>query len=91
MSALARPPKADIACRACHVRFVPKADERHRSKKALFDHLVGGGDASIPSLTRFQLVPHVGDLIAQKVYHALISDRHSKLVCLFLEPIKSLD
>jgi len=35
MSAL--PPKADIAERECHVRFVPKADIRPAS----FDHLIG--------------------------------------------------
>jgi hypothetical protein len=39
MSAL--PPKADISRTSRHVRFVPKPDERQRSKKVLlFDHLV---------------------------------------------------
>jgi hypothetical protein len=43
MSAL--PPKADIDGRQFDVRFVPKADELHRSKTgALFDHLVGAGE-----------------------------------------------
>jgi hypothetical protein len=38
MSAL--PPKADIAERRRHVRFVPKADVL-RCGRALFDHFVG--------------------------------------------------
>ena len=36
MSAL--PPKADIAERGRHVRFVPNADEVHRSKKTAHVH-----------------------------------------------------
>ena len=35
-------PKADIAERDWHVRFVPKADIPRRSEIALFDHLAGG-------------------------------------------------
>jgi hypothetical protein len=38
MSAL--PPKADIDNDSSDVRLVPKADERHCSNLALFDHLV---------------------------------------------------
>jgi hypothetical protein len=46
MSAL--PPKADIAERRCHVRFVPKADVSRRSKLCMYkadllDDLVGAG------------------------------------------------
>jgi hypothetical protein len=41
MSAL--PPKADIAGRQFDVCFVPGADSCSAAKKALFDHLVGGG------------------------------------------------
>jgi hypothetical protein len=36
------PPKADIAIRYRHVRFVPKADIRWSAKERLFDHPVGG-------------------------------------------------
>jgi hypothetical protein len=39
MSAL--PPKADIAERDRHVRFVPKADSWSAAILSLFDHLVG--------------------------------------------------
>jgi hypothetical protein len=39
MSAL--PPKADIADRDRHVRFVPKADSCSAAKSSLFDHFVG--------------------------------------------------
>src|SRR5215469_9237444 len=39
MSAL--PPKADIAERRCHVRFVPKADSCTAAILSLFEHLVG--------------------------------------------------
>ena len=42
MSAL--PLKADKAQTCCHVRLVPKADERAAAKAPLFDHLVGAGD-----------------------------------------------
>jgi hypothetical protein len=42
MSAL--PPKADIAERDHHVRFVPQADKLRCSKMGLFDHLVGVGE-----------------------------------------------
>src|SRR6516164_5119553 len=41
MSAL--PPKADIGTHSRNVRFVPKADKVRRSKRGLFDHLVGAG------------------------------------------------
>jgi hypothetical protein len=41
MSAL--PPKADIAERHHHIRFVPKADILRRRRLALFDDLVGAG------------------------------------------------
>jgi hypothetical protein len=34
-------PKADKQPTRRHVRFVPKAAVSHRSKAALFDHLVG--------------------------------------------------
>jgi hypothetical protein len=37
------PPKADIAERDRHVRFVPKADSCTAAKK-LFDHLVSAGE-----------------------------------------------
>jgi hypothetical protein len=36
MSAI--PPKAEIDRRNCHVRFVPNADEVHRSKKTAHVH-----------------------------------------------------
>jgi len=39
MSAL--PPKADIAERECHVRFVPKADSCIAAKSLSFDHVIG--------------------------------------------------
>jgi len=42
MSAL--PPKADIAERDRHVRFVPKADSCSAANLRLFDHLVGSGE-----------------------------------------------
>ena len=35
------PPKADMDQQGRDFRFVPKADKVHRSKKRLFDHLVG--------------------------------------------------
>jgi hypothetical protein len=35
------PPKADMDQQGRDIRFVPKADKVHRSKKRLFDHLVG--------------------------------------------------
>src|SRR5262245_25360883 len=37
----ALPPKADIAERNHHVRFVPKGDIRSAAKSRLFNHLVG--------------------------------------------------
>src|SRR6516165_2068662 len=43
-STSALPPKADIGTQSRNVRFVPKAAVSNRSKKALFDHLVGAGE-----------------------------------------------
>jgi hypothetical protein len=73
---------ADIRAGPRHVRFTPESghslvrstcplcaksgQSASQQKAQLLDHLVGGGDASIPPLTR--------------TYHALISGRHSKLV-----------
>ena len=42
MSAL--PPKADIGSTCQDVRFVPKGDQRHRSKRVLIEHLVRSGE-----------------------------------------------
>jgi hypothetical protein len=42
MSAL--PPKADIGRVPRNVRFVPKGDQRHRSKRVLIEHLVRSGE-----------------------------------------------
>jgi hypothetical protein len=56
MSAL--PPKADIAERGWHVRFVPKADSCAAAKPALFDHLVyrvGPWTGSSPGLSAFRM------------------------------------
>ena len=33
-------------------------------------------------------VAHNGDLVAQKVHHALVGDGHSEIVCLFLKLVE---
>jgi hypothetical protein len=38
---------------------------------------------------RFEPVAHNGDLVAQKVNHALVGDGHSEIVCLFLKLVES--
>jgi hypothetical protein len=38
------PPKADVAERNRHVRFVPKADSCTAAKRSLLDHLIGAGE-----------------------------------------------
>ena len=45
-------------------------------------------DADAARLTRFQLVAHDGNLVAQEIHHALVSVRYSESVCLFLELVE---